>query len=183
MYVLYIHNTYTYCIILHRHPHTYDIKCIVYSIYTNIYSIYNMSCIFRTALQFVRPVVRFGAIRTLNTLAQTRPQTAARCNCDMEPLLSDQNRNTATLALTTLLKTGHESNVERLVKQISSFMSDITEVFKVEVVRAVKGLCLLYPGKYKACLSFGRAVFGGFKLVFSMFCRFKAGLKHVSSSF
>ena len=60
---------------------------------------------------------------------------------------------------------GHESNVERLVKQISSFMSerasvppigllsgaeDITEVFKVEVVRAVKGLCLLYPGKYKA---------------------------------
>lgn len=101
-----------------------------------------------------KPVVRFGAIRTLNLLAQHRPQLAARCNCDMEPLLSDQNRNTATLALTTLLKTGHESNVERLVKQITSFMSDISDVFKIEVVRAVKGLCLQYPGKYKSLMGF-----------------------------
>merc|ERR1719313_1442891 len=101
-----------------------------------------------------KPVVRFGAIRTLNMLAQHRPAIAARCNCDMEPLLSDSNRNTATLALTTLLKTGHESNVERLVKQITSFMSDISDVFKIEVVRAVKGLCLLYPGKYKTLMSF-----------------------------
>merc|ERR1719313_3181704 len=101
-----------------------------------------------------KPVVRFGAIRTLNMLAQHRPNLAARCNCDMEPLLSDQNRNTATLALTTLLKTGHESNVERLVKQITSFMSDISDVFKIEVVRAVKGLCLQYPSKYKTLMAF-----------------------------
>merc|ERR550514_967584 len=101
-----------------------------------------------------KPVVRFAAIRTLNQLAQHRPQIAARCNCDMEPLLTDQNRNTATLALTTLLKTGHESNVERLVKQITSFMSDISDVFKIEVVRAVKGLCLQYPSKYKTLMAF-----------------------------
>merc|ERR1719387_2313682 len=101
-----------------------------------------------------KPVIRFAAIRTLNQLAQHRPQIAARCNCDMEPLLTDQNRNTATLALTTLLKTGHESNVERLIKQITSFMSDISDVFKIEVVRAVKGLCLQYPSKYKTLMSF-----------------------------
>merc|ERR1719487_2815602 len=52
-----------------------------------------------------KPVLRFGAIRTLNMLAQHRPSMAARCNVDMETLLSDSNRNTATLALTTLLKT------------------------------------------------------------------------------
>ena len=97
-------------------------------------------------------LLRFGAIRTLNMLAHHRPQLAARCNCDMEPLLSDSNRNTATLALTTLLKTGHESNVERLVKQITSFMSDISDVFKIEVVRAVKALCLQYPSKYKTLM-------------------------------
>merc|ERR1719161_1717416 len=111
-----------------------------------------------TALQIFlgspKPVIRFGAIRTLNELAQHRPQVAARCNCDMEPLLTDSNRNTATLALTTLLKTGHESNVERLVKQITSFMSDISDVFKIEVVRAVKGLCLQYPSKYKTLMAF-----------------------------
>ena len=39
----------------------------------------------------------------------------------------------ATLALTTLLKTGHESNVERLVKKITGFMSEIGDTFKIEV--------------------------------------------------
>mmetsp|Transcript_116325 Transcript_116325/g.329047 ORF Transcript_116325/g.329047 Transcript_116325/m.329047 type:complete len:929 (+) Transcript_116325:105-2891(+) len=106
------------------------------------------------SLNSPKSVVRFGAVRTLNLLAQHRPQVAARCNCDMEPLLTDQNRNTATLALTTLLKTGHESNVERLVKQITSFMSEISDAFKVEVVRAVKGLCLQYPSKYKTLMQF-----------------------------
>lgn len=101
-----------------------------------------------------KPVVRFAAIRTLNELSMKRPQVVSRCNCDMEPLLTDPNRSTATLALTTLLKTGHESNVDRLVKQISSFMTDLTDVFKIEVVRAVKGLCLQYPAKYKVLMSF-----------------------------
>eukprot|EP00933_Yihiella_yeosuensis_P015635 TRINITY_DN13580_c0_g1_i1.p1 TRINITY_DN13580_c0_g1~~TRINITY_DN13580_c0_g1_i1.p1 ORF type:complete len:921 (-),score=216.04 TRINITY_DN13580_c0_g1_i1:472-3234(-) len=118
------------------------------------YDITHATTILQIFLTSPKPVVRFGAIKTLNLLAQHRPQMAARCNSDMEPLLSDSNRNTATLALTTLLKTGHESNVERLVKQISNFMSDISDVFKIEVVRAVKGLCLLYPGKYKTLMSF-----------------------------
>jgi len=101
-----------------------------------------------------KPVIRFAAIRTLNELAIKRPQVVSRCNVDMEPLLTDSNRSTATLALTTLLKTGHESNVDRLVKQISSFMTDISDVFKIEVVRAVKGLCIMYPAKFKVLMGF-----------------------------
>merc|ERR1719510_2219608 len=96
------------------------------------FDISHATTILQIFLTSPKPVVRFGAIRTLSQLAQHRPQMIARCNCDMEPLLSDQNRNTATLALTTLLKTGHESNVERLVKQITSFMSEISDVFKIE---------------------------------------------------
>merc|ERR1719388_241180 len=118
------------------------------------YDISHAITILQIFLTSPKPVIRFAAIRTLNQLAQSRPQIVARCNCDIEPLLTDQNRNTATLALTTLLKTGHESNVERLIKQITSFMSDISDVFKIEVVRAVKGLCLQYPSKYKTLMSF-----------------------------
>jgi len=118
------------------------------------YDIAHATTILQIFLTSPKPVIRFGAIKTLNALAQVRPQVAARCNSDMEPLLSDQNRNIATLALTTLLKTGHESNVEKLVKQITSFMSDISDAFKIEVVRAVKGLCLQYPSKYKTLMSF-----------------------------
>lgn len=40
-------------------------------------------------------------------------------------------RSIATLAITTLLKTGAESSVERLMKQISSFVSEISDEFKV----------------------------------------------------
>jgi hypothetical protein len=43
----------------------------------------------------------------------------------MENLISYQNRSIATLAITTLLKTGNESSIERLMKQITVFVSDI----------------------------------------------------------
>jgi len=100
------------------------------------------------------PVIRFASIRQLNKLAQQRAHLVARCNADMEPLLADQNRSIATLALTTLLKTGHESSVDRLVKQITSFMTEISDTFKIEVVRAVKQLALTYPNKHKVLMSF-----------------------------
>ena len=53
------------------------------------------------------------------------------CNVDLEQLIADQNRSIATLAITTLLKTGAESSVERLMKQISSFVNEISDEFKV----------------------------------------------------
>jgi len=43
----------------------------------------------------------------------------------MEGLISDNNRSIATLAITTLLKTGNESSIDRLLKQITTFMADI----------------------------------------------------------
>lgn len=53
-----------------------------------------------------KPVLRFAAVRTLNKVAQTHPMSVTNCNIDMESLIADQNRSIATLAITTLLKTG-----------------------------------------------------------------------------
>lgn len=36
----------------------------------------------------------------------THPMAVTNCNIDMESLITDQNRSIATLAITTLLKTG-----------------------------------------------------------------------------
>lgn len=63
---------------------------------------------------------RFAAVRTLNKVAMTHPMAVTNCNIDMESLISDQNRSIATLAITTLLKTGNESSVDRLLKQVPS---------------------------------------------------------------
>lgn len=82
-------------------------------------------------------------------VAMTHPMAVTNCNIDMESLISDQNRSIATLAITTLLKTGNESSVDRLMKQITNFMSDIADEFKITVVEAIRSLCLKFPQKYR----------------------------------
>ncbi|CAA0807613.1 Coatomer subunit gamma [Striga hermonthica] len=112
-----------------------------------------------------KPVLRFAAIRTLNKVAMTHPMAVTNCNIDMESLISDQNRSIATLAITTLLKTGNESSVDRLMKQITNFMSDIADEFKIVVVDAIRSLCLKFPLKYRSLMNFLSSILreeGGF---------------------
>lgn len=79
------------------------------------------------------------------------PSAVTACNLDLENLVTDSNRSIATLAITTLLKTGSESSIDRLMKQISSFMSEISDEFKVP--RALRehpqspesGRCSVFP--------------------------------------
>ncbi|CAI9294688.1 unnamed protein product [Lactuca saligna] len=101
-----------------------------------------------------KPVLRFAAVRTLNKVAMSHPMAVTNCNIDMESLISDQNRSIATLAITTLLKTGNESGVDRLMKQITNFMSDIADEFKIVVVDAIRSLCLKFPLKYRTLMNF-----------------------------
>ncbi|XWS62806.1 hypothetical protein CRYUN_Cryun06bG0042000 [Craigia yunnanensis] len=118
-----------------------------------------------------KPVLRFAALRTLNKVdlfsfevqtrlwslmkvAMTHPMAVTNCNIDMESLISDQNRSIATLAITTLLKTGNESSVDRLMKQITDFMSDIADEFKIVVVEALRSLCLKFLLKHRSMMNF-----------------------------
>lgn len=101
-----------------------------------------------------KPTLRFAAVRTLNKVAMVHPAAVMRCNDDMEALISDSNRSIATLAITTLLKTGNENSVDRLMKQISNFMGDIADEFKVVVVDAIRALCIKYPAKQRVLMAF-----------------------------
>ncbi|XP_002154548.2 coatomer subunit gamma-2 isoform X1 [Hydra vulgaris] len=101
-----------------------------------------------------RPTLRFAAVRTLNKVAILQPQSVMTCNLDLENLITDVNRSIATLAITTLLKTGSENSVDRLMKQISSFMSEISDEFKIVVVDAIRALCLKFPRKHLVMMTF-----------------------------
>ncbi|OCH95666.1 coatomer subunit gamma [Obba rivulosa] len=101
-----------------------------------------------------KSTLKFAATRTLAALAVTHPASVATCNVDLESLISDQNRSVATYAITTLLKTGNEASVDRLMKQITTFMSEISDEFKVIIVDAIRSLCLKFPAKHAAMLSF-----------------------------
>ena len=101
-----------------------------------------------------RAITKFAAIRILHNLATFKPQVVASCNTDIEALISNSNRSIATFAITTLLKTGNETSVDRLMKQISGFMADITDEFKITIVEAIRTLCLKFPNKQAAMLAF-----------------------------
>ena len=141
-----------------------------------------------------KPTLRFAAIRALNKVAMIHPLSVTNCNIDMEALISDSNRSVATLAITTLLKTGAESSVDRLMKQITAFMSDIPDEFKIVVVEAIQTLCLKFPAKHRTLMNFLSGILreeGGFEfkraIVDSILCLIKAipeakesGLAHLS---
>lgn len=101
-----------------------------------------------------KPVLRFAAVRTLNAVAQRFPGAVVKCNEDLESMISDTNRSIATLAITTLLKTGNASSVDRLMGEISGFVSDLNDDFKRVVVRAVRELCSKYPDKHRMFFMF-----------------------------
>lgn len=101
-----------------------------------------------------RAVTKFAAIRILHQFASFKPDAVRQCNQDIESLISNSNRSIATFAITTLLKTGNEASVDRLMTQISTFMSEITDEFKVTIVEAIRTLCLKFPSKQARMLQF-----------------------------
>lgn len=116
--------------------------------------LYRPVAVLQLFLSSPKPVLKFAAVKTLSKLAQTHPDAVTSCNLDLENLISDSNRSIATYAITTLLKTGNEASVDRLMKQISSFMTDITDEFKIIVVDAIRSLCIKFPSKQAVMLTF-----------------------------
>ncbi|KAI5291547.1 coatomer subunit gamma [Ascosphaera acerosa] len=115
----------------------------------------------RTAVQTLqiylsspRNVTKFAAIRILHQFAAIKPGIVNMCNQDIETLIGSSNRSIATFAITTLLKTGNEASVDRLMTQISGFMADITDEFKITIVEAIRTLCLKFPSKQAGMLTF-----------------------------
>jgi coatomer protein complex subunit gamma len=112
------------------------------------------------------PTQKFAAVRVLSEVVVRFPLEVTRCSNDLEHLITDNNRSIATLAITTLLKTGVEANVDRLMKSISGFMSEISDEFKIVLVDAIKVLCLKFPHKHPTLMNFLASSLreeGGFK--------------------
>ncbi|KAL1892272.1 coatomer subunit gamma [Ceratocystis pirilliformis] len=101
-----------------------------------------------------RAVTKFAALRILHNIASFKPSAVSPCNPDIELLISNSNRSIATFAITTLLKTGTEASVDRLMKQISNLMSEISDEFKITIVEAIRTLCLKFPNKQAGMLTF-----------------------------
>lgn len=108
-----------------------------------------------TFLSSPHSVQRYAAIKTLAQLAKTHPSLVAQCNEVLETLINDSSRAIGTLAISTLLKTGSESSVDKLIKQIAAFMVDVnSDELKISIVQAVHELAFRFPSKHRSIQSF-----------------------------
>lgn len=117
-------------------------------------SLHKTLTVVRKLLSFPRLSTQFAVIRILNRFALDFPAEASECNPELEPLISSNSRAVSTYAITTLLKTGDESSVDRLMSKISGFMNEISDEFKIIVVDAIRSLALKFPQKHSRMLSF-----------------------------
>ena len=101
-----------------------------------------------------RPTVRHASVRTIASVANHHPRSVSVCNQDLESLVADRNRSIATLAITTLLKTGSEHSLERLLGHISVFMNDLSDEFKITVIKSMQRLCATYPSLHNRVVGF-----------------------------
>lgn len=93
------------------------------------------------------------------------------CNSDLEALVNDPNRSVATLAVSTLLKTVDVTRIEPLLKQISSYMTEIDDEFKQVLVRALLALSVKFPEKYDVLLSFLSKILKNVEIWLLFHCR------------
>jgi len=108
-----------------------------------------MECL-RGMLFSDKPIDRFAAVRTLSTVSQVR--AVALCNEGLERCVSDEGTHIATLAVTTLLKTGGEATIDRILGNLS-LLNRIEEEYKVALLQSLGELCLKYPHKHEAIVS------------------------------
>ena len=99
-------------------------------------------------------ILRFGAIRTLNSIATRNPVAVGVCNTELESIVADPNMAISTAAITTLLRTGTEASVDRLMQQISSLFAGLQDEYKLTVVDSIKSLCSKFVSKHRSFISF-----------------------------
>ncbi|ETO14661.1 hypothetical protein RFI_22708 [Reticulomyxa filosa] len=114
-----------------------------------------------------RAVQKFAAVRALSSIVTRFPNLLTpSCTVDLEHLIADPNRNIATLAITTLLKTAAEYSIERLLNSIADFMAEIPDELKVVLIDAIRSVCKKFPKKYESLVGFLAIALreeGGFK--------------------
>jgi coatomer protein complex subunit gamma len=101
-----------------------------------------------------RSVLRFSAVRLLNRIATYHPSVVASCHMELESMIHDSNRSIGTLAITTLLKSGGEFHIDRVLGVISNFIPELPEDGKMVIIDALKILAAKYPDKYPSLVNF-----------------------------
>ena len=110
-----------------------------------------MECM-RKMLLSDKPSARFAAVNTLSTVSNRR--AVALCAEGLEQCVDDDNKQIATLAVTTLLTTGSEATIDKVLGTLPSLLGNVEDEHRIKLIRSLEELCLKYLSKYRAIVSF-----------------------------
>ncbi|KAM0688654.1 coatomer subunit gamma [Conglomerata obtusa] len=119
-----------------------------YSPYINI-----MVGVMASLLRSNKKHIRFAAMRVVSSFSVSCPKISI-LNKEIEDLVGNNNRILSMMAITTLLNTGTEETVERLVQTLPDIINDMTDGFKIVVISALESLSLKFKTKENIFLEF-----------------------------
>ena len=99
-------------------------------------------------------ILKFSALKVLNRLATINPKLVSLASSEIEPLINDSNTSIASMAISTLLKVWTEAYVQKLLAQISHYLPDLGDDFKIEVIHSVYLLFCRVPTKSQEQINF-----------------------------
>lgn len=111
----------------------------------------SMECL-KSMLLSDKPASRYAATSTLSKVAQ--PRAVALCNEGLETCAGDDNKEIATLAVSTLLKTGSEAIIDKILGKLSPLIDVVQDEQKFAILKSLEELCLRYPAKHSAIVGF-----------------------------
>ena len=73
---------------------------------------------------------------------------------EIEQLIGDQNKTIGSMAVSIMLKICKEENIEKLLSQIYEYLTEMSDDFKIDVLRSIKSLLKFSKKKYANVLAF-----------------------------
>ncbi|KRX03144.1 Coatomer/clathrin adaptor appendage, Ig-like subdomain [Pseudocohnilembus persalinus] len=105
--------------------------------------------------QSLNNVNRFMALKIVNKLVSNPiRRTLIQNTQEIEALLANTNKSISSLAVSILLKLCQESNIEKLLGQIYENLADMSDDFKIDILRSIKSLIKSVPKRSKTVLQF-----------------------------
>ncbi|KAF5140366.1 vesicle coat complex protein sec21 gamma subunit [Vairimorpha ceranae] len=102
---------------------------------------------------------KFASIKILSKLSTSFPRKIEILNKEIEELLQDTSKSLSMLAISTLLKTGTEETIDRLVKYLPEFMAEMDDNYKIVGLNALYILTTKNSRKLDIFLDFTRKCF------------------------
>lgn len=104
--------------------------------------------------------VVFASIRITSALSMHNNQIS-QLNKEIEDVVGNVNKTVSMMAITTLLKTGNEQTIDRLIDIIPNILEEMNDSSKIIVISALESLSLKYKSKEEAFLSFMKSSLHG----------------------